>query len=207
DGFQCVIMKVYDIKMVKSSVMLEQAVKHGAPAGTTECTHIFSGSINSNMISGSNKGGYAATVWAVLDCFGCGNLWQDLNGASIHRLDNVMTMEVTVHQLFDTLQIYFTATEVPNRYKLESVHDYTPPFTSSRYVTFLMPDAKKYPLPNPTYLAIHATCTKIAHLSGAAEHIEEVLRRMEDTDVLAEDGGSSEVLYTAILSLMCAVAV
>lgn len=43
-------------------------------------------------------------------------------------------------------------------------------------------------------LAIHAACVKVAHLSGAAEHIENVLRRLEDTRVLAEDGGSSEVL-------------
>ncbi|KAI6019266.1 hypothetical protein BKA83DRAFT_4303562 [Pisolithus microcarpus] len=75
------------------------------------------------------------------------------------------------------------------------------------YVTFSTPDPDEYPLPNPAYPAIHATRIKVAHLSGAAEHIEEVLRRMEDTLVLAEDGGSSEILYTAILSSMHAIPV
>ncbi|KAI6016144.1 hypothetical protein BKA83DRAFT_4060420, partial [Pisolithus microcarpus] len=60
--------------------------------------------------------------------------------------------------------------------------------------------------PNPIYLAIHAACAKVAHLSGAAEHIENVLRRLENTRVLAEDGRSSELLlYTAILSSMGAI--
>ncbi|KAI6016605.1 hypothetical protein PISMIDRAFT_108260, partial [Pisolithus microcarpus 441] len=36
-------------------------------------------------------------------------------------------------------------------------------------------------------LLIHTACAKIAHLSGAAEHIKKVLRRMEVTRVLAED--------------------
>ncbi|KAI6156292.1 hypothetical protein EDD17DRAFT_1704602 [Pisolithus thermaeus] len=204
DGFQCVVTKVYDDRIASSNKTLEQAVIDGAPKGITQCAHIFPESINNKIESGSNKENYAATVWAVLDRLGYRNPRQDLDGASIHRLDNVMTMEVSVHDDFDRLKIYFTATEVPNRYKLEAVRDY---FLANRprYVTFSTPDAEKYPLPNPTYLAIHATCAKVAHLPGAAEHIEEVLERMEDTRVLAEDGGSSEVLYTAILSSMHAV--
>jgi len=54
------------------------------------------------------------------------------------------------------------------------------------------------PLPNPAYLHIHATCAKVAHLSGAAEYIETIWRRMEEIRVLAEDG-ASEVLNEAIL--------
>ncbi|KAI6125336.1 hypothetical protein EDD16DRAFT_1690905 [Pisolithus croceorrhizus] len=190
DGFQCVVTKVYDNCIASSNRTLEQAVIDGAPKGITQCAHIFPESIINKIESGSNKENYATTVWAVLDRFGYRDLRQDLSGASIHRLDNVMTMD-----------IYFTATEVPNRYKLEAIRDY---FLANRprYVSFSTPDAEEYPLPNRTYLAIHATCAKVAHLSGAAEHIEEVLERMEDTRVLAEDGGSSEVLYTAILSSM-----
>ncbi|KAI5999983.1 hypothetical protein EDD15DRAFT_2362514 [Pisolithus albus] len=193
DGFRCVVTQMYDFKLVKESAALERAVKGGAPAGSTECAHIFPECINSNTSSGSKKEDYATTV---LDHFGHRNLRKELNGALIHRLDNVMTMERTTHQLFDSLQIYFTATEVANTYKLDAIRDYCPPYTSSRYVTFSTPDPEKYPLPNPTYLAIHAACAKVAHLSGAAEHIEEVLSRFEDTSVLAEDGGSySDVNY------------
>ncbi|KAI6033345.1 hypothetical protein EDC04DRAFT_2571761, partial [Pisolithus marmoratus] len=44
-------------------------------------------------------------------------------------------------------------------------------------VTFSTPDLEQYPLPNPTYLAIHAICAGVAHLSGEGEYIEEMLRK------------------------------
>lgn len=34
----------------------------------------------------------------------------ELNGAAIHRIENVMTMERGLHDLFDTLGIWFEAT-------------------------------------------------------------------------------------------------
>ena len=36
------------------------------------------------------------------------------------------------------------------------------------------------PLPNPIYLSIHATCCRVAHLSGAGEYIEKILEDLED---------------------------
>jgi len=42
----------------------------------------------------------------------------------------------------------------------------------SEYVTFTTPDPVNYPLPNPQYLAIHAACAKVAHMSGAAATID-----------------------------------
>jgi hypothetical protein len=54
------------------------------------------------------------------------------------------------------------------------------------------------PLPNPQFLEFHAAACKIAHLSGVAEHIENVLRDYERIGVLAEDGGSMAVLEQAL---------
>ncbi|KAI6018913.1 hypothetical protein BKA83DRAFT_4308884 [Pisolithus microcarpus] len=198
DGFQCVVTKVYDLCTVQNNRALQQVTMDGAPVGVTQYAHIFPESINANTASDSNED-YAASVWAVLDCFGYRNLRQELDGASIHRLENVMTMDVTIHHLFDRLLIYFTP-----RYRLEGVKAWCV-VNRPEYVTFSAPDPERCPLPNPAYLAIHAACVKVAHLSGATEYIKEVLRRMEDTLVLAEDGGSSEILYTAILSSMHAV--
>lgn len=75
-------------------------------------------------------------------------------------------MEVSLHSRFDRLWIWFSETEEPNTYKLEGARDV---FTSQlpKYVTFSTPDPENLPLPGPTYLAIHAACTKIAYLSGA----------------------------------------
>lgn len=73
-------------------------------------------------------------------------------------------------------------------------------FGRPEFVTFSTPDPETLPLPKPAYLHIHATCAKIAHLSGASEYIEKVLRDLEEICVLAEDGGSSQLLHEAILS-------
>ena len=50
------------------------------------------------------------------------------------------------------------------------------------------------PVPSPEWLALHAACAKVAHLSGAAEYIETILRDAEETTVLAADGSSGEIL-------------
>ncbi|KAI6036352.1 hypothetical protein PISMIDRAFT_669874 [Pisolithus microcarpus 441] len=62
------------------------------------------------------------------------------------------------------LMIYFTATELSNKCRPESVDEYFL-FNRLEHVNFSTPDPEKYPLPNPTYLAIHATCAKVAHLA------------------------------------------
>lgn len=64
------------------------------------------------------------------------------------------------------------------------------------HVTFSTSDPA-LPLPSRDYLAIHAACARIAHMSGAAEYIQKVLRDVEEIKVLAEDGGSTRLLEEA----------
>ena len=61
------------------------------------------------------------------------------------------------------------------------------------------------PLPDPCYLALHAACAKVAHLSGAGQHIDSVDRDIDTTLVLARDGSSSRVLIEAITRIAIAV--
>ena len=57
------------------------------------------------------------------------------------------------------------------------------------------------PLPNPRYLEIHAVCCRVAHMSGAAKYLDMVVRSVEEIGVLAEDGGSADVLVHALSRL------
>ena len=87
-----------------------------------------------------------------------------------------------------------------NKYKLESplvgfLRDYP------KYVTFTTPDPVEYPVPSRTYLEIHATCAKVAHLSGAGECIDRFYRDMEDKKTLDPDGGSADMLEHAIFGI------
>jgi hypothetical protein len=68
-------------------------------------------------------------------------------------------------------------------------------------VTFTTRDPEKLPLPSLEYLKIHAACARVAHLSGAGEHIDKILRELEYTKVLSDDGASAEALEHALLPL------
>ncbi|KAI0323470.1 hypothetical protein GY45DRAFT_1211893, partial [Cubamyces sp. BRFM 1775] len=53
-------------------------------------------------------------------------------------------------------------------------------------------------LPSPKYLRIHAACCRIAHMSGAAEHLDLVYGEMGELKDLAHDGTFADVLSYAI---------
>jgi hypothetical protein len=42
-----------------------------------------------------------------MQCFGYEDLPKTLNGAGVHSLDNVMTLDPTIHGLFDNLGLWF----------------------------------------------------------------------------------------------------
>jgi hypothetical protein len=50
-------------------------------------------------------------------------------------------------------------------------------------------------------LALHATCCKVAHFSGAAEYIDMIYRDADEMGVLAPDGTSGDMLGFALSSL------
>ena len=59
-------------------------------------------------------------------------------------------------------------------------------------------------LPSSRYLALHALACEIAHMSGAAEYLEDIQRDAEDIRVLASDGSTADIL-SAVLSLVSPV--
>ena len=67
-------------------------------------------------------------------------------------------------------------------------------------ITFTSPSPNTLPVPDPELLALHAVCAKVAHLSGAGEHIDKLNEDLEDLDALACDGASSDVLSHALWS-------
>ena len=64
-----------------------------------------------------------------------------------------------------------------NGYKLEAAYHWTL-YGHPGFVTFTTQDQAKLPVPSPTYLAIHAACAKVAHLSGVTKCIAKLHRDM-----------------------------
>jgi len=50
-------------------------------------------------------------------------------------------------------------------------------------------------LPDPRYLALHAACARIAHVSGAAAYIDALREEWEETTVLSSDGSSADMFH------------
>jgi hypothetical protein len=159
---------------------------------------------------------YSASVLAVLKRFGY-NV-ESLNGPKVHSLFNVMTMERNVHDWFDRLDVWFEETvsvmlvshilyvlikcpetkKVANCYNVKTATDR---LQAPKQVTFTSSDPTKYPdLPSPKLLALHAACAKVAHLSGADEHIDSLDHDMDHLGVLAFDGSSFAILNHALLN-------
>lgn len=167
----------------------------------TSASHIFPRSINS-CIADTNEGGakldYAASVWAVVERFGEILVVDELNGDSIHRLENVMTMDQVLRIYFDTYWIWLMPTETMNKYQVCSrdpkLIEELP--SVARLET---PDPVDFPLPDPCYLALHAACAQVSHLSGAREYTEHDLRDLEEMRALAKDGSFASALKFALL--------
>ena len=57
---------------------------------------------------------------------------------------------------------------------------------------------EKAPPPNSQLLALHATCARVARMSGAAEFFDKLGWDAEETRVLAFDGSSAHLLTNLI---------
>ncbi|KAF8327705.1 uncharacterized protein EI90DRAFT_3066603 [Cantharellus anzutake] len=198
DGGRCVATGKYDLLTAQSDASsLEFKIPPDAPCCMTEAALIFPSSINRNIAGGNEgaaKNDWAASVWAVMEHFGNVRVLDELNGDNIHRLENVLTLSHDIHSAFDQLKFWFEATNAnANEYRLRTLWSRLM-VDKDTIVTLTTPDPQCLPLPSPKYLALHAACCKVAHLSGAAEHIDRCFRDLDGMRVLAEDGSNVDVL-------------
>jgi len=195
DGYRCVITKKLDFASYKDDRVTSNP---GDKAIVTEVAHIFSRSTNEDL-KNAQKSAYAASVHAVLLRFGQIRAIEELNGPGLHRLQNLLTLDVGLHRLFDSLDLWFERSEddPDNEYRMAGT-DPIILFELPTVVAFSSPDEDEFPLPDPRYLALHAACARVAHLSGAGEYNAMILRDIEAIGVLSKDG-SSDALYHALV--------
>ena len=63
-----------------------------------------------------------------------------------------------------------------------------------QFVRFSTPGPIHLPVSACDLLALHTTCCKIAHLSDAAEYIDEIYRDADELGVLSSNGTSGDIL-------------
>ncbi|KAF8964874.1 hypothetical protein BDZ97DRAFT_1904240 [Flammula alnicola] len=170
DGYRCVFSGRLDSRSVDEGRVQED---DESVTTVTELAHIFDRSTNEGL-EDEKKASYASSALAVLSRFGRIDAVRELNGAGLHRLENVLTLASDLHQMFDKLQLW-----------LERKPD---------VIVF----SGTLPPPDPRYLALHAACARVAHLSGAGEYIDRILRDIERVGVLASHG-NSDALYHVLV--------
>ncbi|KAI3621390.1 hypothetical protein WG66_000044 [Moniliophthora roreri] len=139
---------------------------------------------------------HAATALAMLKSFGLNTLVDKILQRGVHDPTNLLTMSAVWHAQFDKLHLWLEGTSTPNEYDIcvakEAWWNGYP--KHSRRVLFVSrpfeigSETRIVPLPDPQILAIHATCARVAHMSGAAKYMDEYDRELDDSTVLAADG-------------------
>ncbi|KAF8234102.1 hypothetical protein L208DRAFT_1377023 [Tricholoma matsutake] len=102
NGYRCAISGVYDLHSCCNIAEVD-ATSKAVPNPLliqTEVAHIFSESAQ------DGDKDYAATVFAILEMFGLGNKAKALYGSQVNSLHNVITMVITLHSEFDTLNLW-----------------------------------------------------------------------------------------------------
>ncbi|KAF9645780.1 hypothetical protein BDM02DRAFT_3119694 [Thelephora ganbajun] len=213
DGFRCMITGFFDKTSLKYSAELRQLEEPlGGMPIIVKTSHILSESTTQGVglnTKGSiaNKADHAAGVLAILSQFGLGHLSDALAAVGgVHEVWNLLSLESDLHSDFDSLDLWFESTGEPNRYEIcffnvkigQSIRAISNRTETSgpgaSMVVDFSSNRDNAPPPDPQLLALHATCARVAHMSGAAEFLDEIERKAEETNVLAFDGSSARLL-------------
>ncbi|KAH9919726.1 uncharacterized protein B0H18DRAFT_626457 [Fomitopsis serialis] len=137
--------------------------------------------------------------------------WARIAGAIIERLgnfscrdflgDNVLNRPLTVftaatapHVKYGKLDLWLTAVEdgegevIPDTYEVQYRWGEQLRLAIGVKISFrtAIIDNTPIPPPHPCLIALHATCARIAHMSGAAEHLHECFRETDNISAMTE---------------------
>ncbi|ESK95629.1 hypothetical protein Moror_12601 [Moniliophthora roreri MCA 2997] len=158
----------------------------------------------------------AGGMLSILKILGLGKMYDVfVREDGVHDLRNVLTLSVACHALFDALETWFEPTNI----KHHSIHYFKPLLRSNartlnqvvfgisntitnsghhlKLIDEMKEDSDHY-LPNLKPPALHATCAKVAHMSGAARFFDYWDEDMEDKTVLAHDKSDGSLLHTLL---------
>ncbi|KZT19818.1 hypothetical protein NEOLEDRAFT_1172850 [Neolentinus lepideus HHB14362 ss-1] len=186
DGYRCMISGILDYDSVGDQ---------DVPVTMTQCAHLFSE-------FGQDKD----------KMFGLNEVVQSLLGGQVNNLGNVLTMSDALHRKFDEYEFWLEEVDGQlNTYDLRARHEkfFRLADNPRRRVKFevdqgvlalcaekgLLPP----PLPNRNLIAIRSACARVAHVSGAAELVVQLLRDRGETSVMASDGSTAPLLTSLLL--------
>ncbi|EKM48318.1 uncharacterized protein PHACADRAFT_155185 [Phanerochaete carnosa HHB-10118-sp] len=183
DNYRCMLTGRIDIMAALHVEALSRELNDDrTQLEATRCAYIFPEFLAADADSDAERQDIAK-VWDVIKGFGYSKIQGELKGLQVHSLRNILTLEVTMHSLFEDPKLWFVPTETPNRYVVEaSMPGLFECGMIPRTIEFKTTESD-LELPSGEYLNIHATCCRVYHLSGAAEYFD----KLYDNDDLAVD--------------------
>ncbi|KAJ7781964.1 hypothetical protein DFH07DRAFT_1017900 [Mycena maculata] len=156
----------------------------------------------------------SSTMWTMIAILGSDKVVRELSGRLIHRLENILTINYGDHDAMDrALFVVSSYTDIQRtqgiqdeyylRVRNETVRPVAPArfgdlIISKKVQTVKFCSTPELPAPSPEYLALHATCCRIAIKSGSADHLEKI--EVEFNDL--KDSLCWQVSHEALDSLL-----
>ncbi|KAJ7650385.1 hypothetical protein FB45DRAFT_1017775 [Roridomyces roridus] len=166
DGYKCMLTGSYDTTCIASPELTRKRRAEEAGLKPAECAHIFS---ESAQDGNANKVEYAATAITFLELFRATDKVKNLYGGNLHQMYNVLTLCDFLHTEFDLMRFWFEEVkDVENTYTIHASYDDF--FTANQPP--LQPGQPIPALPSRQLLAIRAACSRVVHMSGAAEQYD-----------------------------------
>ncbi|KAF8551727.1 hypothetical protein OG21DRAFT_1466832 [Imleria badia] len=180
DNYQCIATGVYSLDP-------EHSPETPHYIGALQTAHILPNFTNAGIATSEDKKNEVCTViqrYGMLSPPG-----QELNGDQVHHLENVMTLWNGIHSIFNELHMWFEPSdEDPYMcFVKTSKPNCLPALRDSFTMTTTDSDL---PRPSPDYLRLHASCARIANLSGATRYVESLYSDLDDQDVLENNESS-----------------
>ncbi|KAI1791662.1 hypothetical protein LXA43DRAFT_919976 [Ganoderma leucocontextum] len=187
DDNRCMLTRIWDYHSWRAR--LSDRKPTDKVVVVTECCHIFPEMLgNTRPVGkdGATREDYmAARLWLILERFGYGHIHDELRGDKVHRLENVLTLDCTLHSAFGNMTMWFEEVEGQADCYHVAVSD---PKWYDDIGRFGLPHEIQFvahanlPLPNPGYLHIHAACCRVGNLSGAADYLHWMFDEMGSLD-------------------------
>ncbi|CUA75451.1 hypothetical protein RSOLAG22IIIB_11743 [Rhizoctonia solani] len=194
DNYRCMLTGKIDMTTYEQRPRLREQLGNNPPPhlDVTECWHILPEYVISGIQNDPQKQLACPAMLKVLERFG-GISHRELNRQGLHHWSNILTVQSSLRQSLNRLRVWLDPVKgLENTYTIGKRHPGIRPDLPPT-ITFTA-SAPTLPLPDRRYLALHAACAKVAHLSGASEAISLLGNKQEHDGVLSEDGSSAEIL-------------
>ncbi|KZT10292.1 uncharacterized protein LAESUDRAFT_418852 [Laetiporus sulphureus 93-53] len=201
DGYKCVITGEVDRKHVAK-------VKTRTGLGKTEAApaHIIPFSLNDFEETDVPAMADETAISTALQAFS-GRSLDSLKGDGINSLENVLTLEASMHQMFGELVLALEPIEAKSNVSRILTWGYAEDsYDLPDFVTLSDHSNSGKALPNPAYLSLRASICKVLHVCGRAEELDRILEDLDDggISVLSHDGSMADSLEMALLRAVAA---